>query len=218
MFAEEKPHLLPLPLEPFRYYQYGERVVHLDGCVEVEAAYYGLPPGWIGRSVKVQWDALHVRILHPSTSQLPTGRGFGALSVNPENPLIVYLGVQGFGPGHLFWTDDGGGRWSDVTPQFANAQGQLQQLDTPVNGILIDPNHVSDTYIATDIGVFVSTDGGSHWRQYGSGLPRSAILGLKMASNRNIVAATHGRGGWSIGPLDHEFVRPLAAPYLMVLG
>src|SRR5208337_4413233 len=70
MFAEEKPHLLPLPLEPFRYYQYGERVVHLDGCVEVEAAYYGLPPGWIGRSVKVQWDALYVRILHPSTNQL----------------------------------------------------------------------------------------------------------------------------------------------------
>ena len=39
MFAEEKPTLLPLPLEPFRYYQYGERIVHLDGCVEVEAAY-----------------------------------------------------------------------------------------------------------------------------------------------------------------------------------
>ena len=70
MFAEEKPHLLPLPLEPFRYYQYGERVVHLDGCAEVEAAYYSLPPGWIGRPVKVQWDELHVRILHPSTNQL----------------------------------------------------------------------------------------------------------------------------------------------------
>src|SRR6266852_2467386 len=70
MFAEEKPTLLPLPVEPFRYYQYGERVVHLDGCVEVEAAYYSLPPGWIGRPVKVQWDELHVRILHPSTSQL----------------------------------------------------------------------------------------------------------------------------------------------------
>src|SRR5246127_1661050 len=70
MFAEEKPHLLPLPLEPFRYYQYGERAVHLDGCVGVEAAYYSLPPGWIGRSVQVQWDALHVRILHPTTNQL----------------------------------------------------------------------------------------------------------------------------------------------------
>ncbi len=70
MFAEEKPALLPLPLEPFRYYQYGERTVHLDGCVEVEAAYYGAPPGWIGRLVKVQWDALHVRLIDPRTGQL----------------------------------------------------------------------------------------------------------------------------------------------------
>src|SRR5215469_7302654 len=70
MFAEEKPTLLPLPVEPFRYYQYGERVVHLDGCVEVEAAYYGLPPGWIGRGVKVQWDELCVRILDPKTGLL----------------------------------------------------------------------------------------------------------------------------------------------------
>jgi hypothetical protein len=38
MFAEEKPALLPLPIEPFRYYQYGDRTVHLDGCVEIEAA------------------------------------------------------------------------------------------------------------------------------------------------------------------------------------
>ena len=65
MFAEEKPFLQPLPLEPFRYYQYGERTVHLDGCVEVEAAYYGAPPGWIGRKVKVQWDVMFVRLLDP---------------------------------------------------------------------------------------------------------------------------------------------------------
>jgi transposase len=70
MFAEEKPLLLPLPLEPFRYYQYGERVVHLDGCVEVEAAYYSAPPGWIGRVVRVQWDELFVRLLDPKTNQL----------------------------------------------------------------------------------------------------------------------------------------------------
>ena len=70
MFAEERPSLLPLPLEPFRYYQHGERTVHLDGCVEVEAAYYGAPPGWIGRMVRVQWDGLHVRLLDPQTGQL----------------------------------------------------------------------------------------------------------------------------------------------------
>lgn len=70
MFAEEKPTLLPLPVEPFRYYLYGERTVHLDGCIEVEAAYYGAPPGWIGRRVHVQWNAAHVRLIDPLSGQL----------------------------------------------------------------------------------------------------------------------------------------------------
>ncbi len=70
MFAEERPVLLPLPLEPFRYYQYGQRVVHLDGCVEVGAAYYGAPPGWISKTVHVQWDEIHVRLLDPATGRL----------------------------------------------------------------------------------------------------------------------------------------------------
>jgi transposase len=38
MFAEEQPALQPLPLTPFRYYQYGTRTVHLNGCVEVDGA------------------------------------------------------------------------------------------------------------------------------------------------------------------------------------
>jgi transposase len=70
MFAEEKPALLPLPLEPFRYYHYGERTVHVDGCVEVEAAYYSAPPRWIGRRVQVQWNLQWVRLLDPANGQL----------------------------------------------------------------------------------------------------------------------------------------------------
>ncbi len=70
MFAEEKPALLRLPIEPFRMYQFGDRRVNLDGCIEVEAAYYSAPPGWIGRPVKAQWDDRTVRVLHPRTSQL----------------------------------------------------------------------------------------------------------------------------------------------------
>jgi Mu transposase, C-terminal domain len=70
MFAEEQPHLLPLPVEPFRYYQYGTRTVHLDGCVEVAGAYYAPPPGWLGRQVAVQWDEHQVRLLDPTTGAL----------------------------------------------------------------------------------------------------------------------------------------------------
>ena len=70
MFAEEKPYLLPLPIEPFRYYRYGDRIVHLDGCVEVNGAYYHAPPGWIGRTVSAQWDGRRVRLLDRVTGQL----------------------------------------------------------------------------------------------------------------------------------------------------
>ena len=70
MFAEERPHLLPLPLEPFRYYQYGKRTVHLDGHVEVDGAYYSAPPGNIGRELLVQWDGQCVRLLDVRTGEL----------------------------------------------------------------------------------------------------------------------------------------------------
>ncbi|MDX1429166.1 MAG: IS21 family transposase [Rhodothermales bacterium] len=70
MFAEEKPALRPLPNEPFRYFEYGRRVVHRDGCVEVARAYYSAAPGWIGWEVPVQWDDMYVRILNPRTGEL----------------------------------------------------------------------------------------------------------------------------------------------------
>jgi transposase len=70
MFQEEKAALLPLPVEPFRYYSFGERTVHFDGCVEVEAAYYSAPPGYIGKRVPVQWNDQHVRLMNPRDGQL----------------------------------------------------------------------------------------------------------------------------------------------------
>ncbi len=70
MFCEEKPHLQQLPAEPFRYYRFGDRTVHLDGCVEVDGAYYMAPPGNIGRGVHVQWDELYVRLLELGTGRL----------------------------------------------------------------------------------------------------------------------------------------------------
>ena len=71
MFDEEKPHLLALPAEPFRYYEYGKRTVHLDGCVEVQSAYYRcVPPARVGQVVHAQWDGRVVRILCPTTGQL----------------------------------------------------------------------------------------------------------------------------------------------------
>jgi transposase len=70
MFNEEKPALKPLPVEPFRYYEFGLRRVHTDGCVEVSAAYYGAPPIYMGKDVLAQWDERVVRLLDPKTGSL----------------------------------------------------------------------------------------------------------------------------------------------------
>jgi transposase len=125
MFAEEKPALLPLPLEPFRYYQFGQRTVHLDGCVEVDAAYYSTPPGWIGRVVKVQWDGLFVRILDPKTGQLmrehllqKRGRHrFQREDVSPRTPLRVH---------QLLWrTDQAGANIGSLCRALHQRQGPV---------------------------------------------------------------------------------------------
>ena len=69
MFAEERPPLLALPVEPFRYTSTASAwCISMDR--RIEGAYYGAPPGWIGRVVPVQWDELYVRLLDPKTGQL----------------------------------------------------------------------------------------------------------------------------------------------------
>jgi hypothetical protein len=70
MFEEERPFLLPLPATRFEYYQIGERTVHFDGSVEVNGAYYHVPPHYIGTRVVVHIGRLWIRIIDPRTQQL----------------------------------------------------------------------------------------------------------------------------------------------------
>ena len=125
MFAEEKPALLPLPLEPFRYYKFGVRTVHLDGCVEIDAAYYSAPPGWIGRDVKVQWDSLFVRVLNPKTDRLMREhvvqkRGGHRIKESDRSPRTP-LGVH-----HLLWrTQQAGNHIGTFCRALHARQGQV---------------------------------------------------------------------------------------------
>jgi photosystem II stability/assembly factor-like uncharacterized protein len=132
---------------------------------------------------------------------LPSNRIYSAVAIDPKNPKIAYLAVQGFGLGHIFRTDDQGLRWNDITPSIESG-GEAVQIDAPINSILIDPDVPSDVYVASDVGVFVSTDRGKTWQPHGTGLPRTAIVGLKLSTGRQIVAATHGRGAWVIDPVS----------------
>jgi transposase len=58
----ERGALQPLPIERFPCFREEQRTVHRDGHVEVEKAYYSVPPEYLARRVWVRWDARVVRI------------------------------------------------------------------------------------------------------------------------------------------------------------
>ena len=76
--------------------------------------------------------------------------------------------------------------------------------DVPVNSLVIDPGAPNNIYAATDIGVYVSIDGGGSWIPYTTGMPRVTVFDLtfqNVVGQRVIRAATHGRGVWERTPL-----------------
>lgn len=66
-FEAEKPHLQPLPPMLFPCFFEGTRKCGMDGHVEVEKAYYSVPPEFTRREVAVRWDGRMVRIFDPRT-------------------------------------------------------------------------------------------------------------------------------------------------------
>src|SRR5262245_7172024 len=60
----ERATLLPLPADPFPSFREARRAVHRDGHVEVERAYYSVPPEYLARRVWVRWDARLVRVFN----------------------------------------------------------------------------------------------------------------------------------------------------------
>jgi transposase len=69
-FAQEQPSLLPLPPDLFPCFQEGQRTVHRDSYVEVDKAYYTVPPEHIGQQVWVRWDSRQVRIFNARWEQI----------------------------------------------------------------------------------------------------------------------------------------------------
>jgi transposase len=70
LFAQEQSALLPLPPDLFPCFKEGRRTVHRDSYVEVDKAYYSVPPEYIGQRVWVRWDNREVRIFNPRWEQI----------------------------------------------------------------------------------------------------------------------------------------------------
>jgi len=64
MFKEEQPHLKALPETVFVFFKIGKRKVSCgDSHIEVNGAYYPIPPKYMGRQVVVHFNSKWVKIL-----------------------------------------------------------------------------------------------------------------------------------------------------------
>ena len=62
LFEREREALVPLPVERFPFYHEARRAVYRDGHVEVDKAFYSVPPEYVGRRLWVRWDGRLVRV------------------------------------------------------------------------------------------------------------------------------------------------------------
>jgi hypothetical protein len=131
-----------------------------------------------------------------SASGIPL-RYISGVRIDTANPSHAYLSLSGWsrkwmigpddpGVGHVYETTTGGATWTDVSVGLP---------DVPMDDVVYENGKI---LVATDFGVFTSADNGATWFRYGTGLPNVVVVQLTQDPNGNLVAATHGRGIWTI--------------------
>jgi uncharacterized repeat protein (TIGR01451 family) len=123
-------------------------------------------------------------------------RPVSEIVVDRSNYRTAYIAYAGFNgatanrPGHVFKTLDGGATFSDIS-------GNLP--DTPINSLVLDPTYPNTLYAGTDVGPFVTYNGGRSWYGLGTGFPVVSINQLDLNTYSRVLAAgTHGRGAFKI--------------------
>ena len=90
---------------------------------------------------------------------------------------------------YVWKSTDAGKTWKDISGNIPLG---------PVNVIREDPVDRNILYVGTDVGVYVSKDGGASWQVLGN-LPSTYVHDLIIHPRDNIIViATHGRGMWAM--------------------
>jgi photosystem II stability/assembly factor-like uncharacterized protein len=126
----------------------------------------------------------------PATT--PRAGWVSSLTFDPANGNVAYATYADFGGTHVWKSIDAGATW---TPLDGSGDGALP--DIPAHSMAVDGPRL---YLGTDLGIFVSTDGGAQWAAE-STFPRAITEALALANTahgRALFAFTHGRGAWRV--------------------
>ncbi len=111
------------------------------------------------------------------------------VAADPVEETTAYVTISGyrwdeFMP-HVFRTEDLGQTWEDISANLPEA---------PVNDIIVDPGNSQVLFVATDVGVYVTWNGGTDWEMLGDNLPNVVVNDLDYHQPTNkLIAATYGR-------------------------
>ncbi|HEY0782239.1 MAG TPA: hypothetical protein VGE98_07290, partial [Thermoanaerobaculia bacterium] len=126
--------------------------------------------------------------LHPFGSGLPTPDSAlyysARLAFDPTSAGTVLLTTGALLNG-VYRSTDSGAHWTAAANGLPGAR---------VQDLLLDPHAAGTLYVATDRGVFASSDRGTSWSPLGEGLTRPAIALAADPDSRTLVASTD-RGG-----------------------
>jgi photosystem II stability/assembly factor-like uncharacterized protein len=106
----------------------------------------------------------------------------------------VYVAQNGyreddFAP-YLWRSTDRGRTWQSIVGNLPNES---------INVIREDPNRKDILYVGTDMGVYVSFDGGANWETLHGGLMNTPVHDLAIQPRENeMVIATHARSAWAL--------------------
>ena len=98
------------------------------------------------------------------TSNIPgESRWISRVITDPVDENTMYILRTGFSPGNKVW------KTTDLGQTWTNISGNLPDL--PVNDLFIDPDNTARLYLANDIGIYFSQDGGTSWNYASEGIP-----------------------------------------------
>ncbi len=109
------------------------------------------------------------------------------------DPTKAWVAFGGYTAGNLRYSDNNGQSWSIRT-----GAGAEQLPDAPVYGIAQHPLLLDFVYVATEVGVFGSSDAGATWSSSNDGPADVACYDITfLHGSMKLLVGTHGRGMWT---------------------
>jgi hypothetical protein len=127
-----------------------------------------------------------------ATNPLPN-RYVGRILIDRSNSATVYVCLGGFSGDNLWRTTNAGATFTDVT-----GAGVTGLPSAPVYGIAQHPSLGGHFYVATEVGVFATSDNCVTWSTSNDGPNDVSVDEVNFMNNSSVLlAATHGRGLWT---------------------